>query len=207
MDKLTGRDASGEAYIKHRYVDEDGLCSIERIYGDEAEVFTAYVESGATPEQVQEWAKAAQEGRLVVLPENGHVRAHESLNGWLVAQVDFGSEAKQIEVITLVRETYSPEYLAEAKNNGGLESLISQYLPCKIGDTVYIVDEDDEEPREMVIDHIRITDDGIWLRSDPWDGVICEVNALEHWVDGCYPVFYSLSREAAEAALKGAPPV
>lgn len=33
MDKLTGRDASGEAYIMHRYVDEDGLCSAERIYG------------------------------------------------------------------------------------------------------------------------------------------------------------------------------
>lgn len=68
VERHTGYDNDGQAYIKHRYIDEDGLPTAEHIYGDEAAIFAAYEGSGLTSGRLAELAMAEHEDRLVVLP-------------------------------------------------------------------------------------------------------------------------------------------
>lgn len=63
FERLTHRDSKGDVWIKDAaHVDEQGqICML-------SERLAAYEDSGLSPEEVQEFAKAKAEGRLVVLP-------------------------------------------------------------------------------------------------------------------------------------------
>ena len=76
-------------------------------------------------------------------------------------------------------------------------------LPCKAGDAVYYFWADDEKP-EIEVEHIFefcIDEKGLYISTDPYDGFLCYVSELGKKSEAGRVVF--LSREAAEAALKG----
>ena len=63
MDRLTRRGTQGEIWI----ADTDETRKVGRIKAALEKLY-AYESSGKTPAEVAAWAKAEQEGRLVVLP-------------------------------------------------------------------------------------------------------------------------------------------
>ncbi len=79
MERLTYRDENGKAWanIKNNYTareaQEFGRIALEQL--------AAYEDSGLSPEEVQELAKAKADGRLKILPAN---------NGSTVLQVPAG---------------------------------------------------------------------------------------------------------------------
>lgn len=71
FERLTDRTGSGQVYLiegpeedMYGYYTGKGLKQIENVI----DRLAAYEDSGMSPEQVQEFAKAKAEGRLVVLP-------------------------------------------------------------------------------------------------------------------------------------------
>ena len=79
-------------------------------------------------------------------------------------------------------------------------------LPCKVGDTIYLVDTDEQMEDELVkaceIDNIVICKDGdILFRDDVYDGVICQLENIV--TDKPFLDYYRafLTKEEAEAKL------
>lgn len=86
---------------------------------------------------------------------------------------------------------------------------IPAWLPCKVGDTVYCISgydsECDTEIEERTVVSFSITQDGrTLLKYYSWDSAICYADELGKIVGSPFWYGHYLSREAAEAALKGA---
>lgn len=80
-------------------------------------------------------------------------------------------------------------------------------LPCKVGDTLYRIDTDEEiekaEIEHCTIDNIVICEDGeVLFKDDAYDGVICHLENII--TDNPYLDFYRvfLTQAEAEEALK-----
>ena len=75
-------------------------------------------------------------------------------------------------------------------------------LPCRVGDTVYVFGTFHDGIEEEIVKEFCVCEDCILVKSDVWDGVICEAHQIGKVVKEDYETNgYFLTREEAEKAL------
>ena len=118
----------------------------------------------------------------------------------------FRYEMLEAELRAALTEDISPSRLAEicqAEREGRCV-----VLPCKVGDSIYKIDSyNGDEIQVETVAGIEFY--GRWfLSDDAYDGHICYFDELGKTIKHCpdYWSGYYLTREAAEASLKGAQP-